>query len=240
MLDPIIYPLSIDTFVPAVEYLTAITEVGNQREYRIARGDDGLIYFNAIHGVRSIKDFRALMSFHRRRKGRARAFLVRDQLDYQADGSTDTGLMAFGTGDGATTEFQLTKTYSDLYNSEVRTVTKAEHGFLKIYVNSVLQVEGTDYDIKNGWQGKNSGGANYLCTVDGIVKFKAGHVPAGAAVIEWAGRFLVPVRFMEDRLPSDEIAAWMIPDPSNSNEWIMKEGAAGNLPPVMMREVRET
>jgi uncharacterized protein (TIGR02217 family) len=241
-LDPILYPLSVDTFASTVEYDTDITPVGNQREYRIARSDDGLVYFDAVQGIRSLTDLQTLLSFHRRRKGRARAFLVRDLLDYQSVFQSDAGLVGIGTGDGATSEFQLTKSYSDAYNSEVRNITKAEYGTIKIYVNSVLKVEGTDYDIKNGYQGVNSAGANYLCTVDGIVKFKAGKIPSAAAVIEASYRFFVAVRFMEDKIPLGEIQAFMKPDPANTSEWIMDShsGVAGDLPKVMMREVKET
>jgi uncharacterized protein (TIGR02217 family) len=240
-LDPILYPLSVDTFVSTVEYQTDITPVGSQKEYRIARSDDGLIYFDAVQGIRSLNDLQTILSFFRRRKAQARAFLVRDLLDYQAVFQNDAGTVGIGTGDGTTSEFQLLKTYSDTYNSEVRNITKAEYGTIKIYVNGVLKVEGTDYDIKNGYQGVNSAGANYLCTVDGIVKFKAGKIPAAAAIVEAAFRFFVAVRFMEDKLPIGEIMAFMKPDPNNTSEWIMDThtNIAGDVPKVMMREVKE-
>ena len=245
MLDPIIYPLSIDTFSSTVEYLTDITEVGAQKEYRIARADDGLIYFDAMQGIRSLKDLQTLVTFHRCRKGRARAFLVRDLLDFESVHRTafagSIGLQAIGTGDGATDEFQLKKTYSDLYNSEVRNITKAEHSTIKIYVNSTLKTEGTHYNLKAGYQGKNSAGANYLCTVDGIVEFTGGNIPGVGAVIEAAYRFYVPLRFMEDRIPIGEIMSYMKPDPNNTSEWILDPtNADGELPKVMMREVKET
>lgn len=242
MIDPVAYPLSVDRFVSAVEYLTDITDIGNQREYRIARGEDGRVTFDAMQGVRSLKDLHTLLSFFRRRKGRARGFMVTDWLDYQQ--SFDGSLAPIGTGTGnIATVFQLSKTYQATGDAqaEVKTITKARHGTIKIYVDSVLKTEGVDYQFTNGYQGINPDtGANYLCTVDGKFTFLSGHVPALAAVIEASFEFYVPVRFAEDKFPADEIVSYMKADPNNPNRWILDATTAGDLPKVMMIEVRET
>lgn len=239
MLDPVLFPLSVDHFVSSVEYLTDITPVGNQREYRIARGDDGLVSFDAMQGVRSLTDLHTFLSFFRRRKGRARAFVVRDMIDYQQ--SWDGSFAPIGTASGdIATEYQLTKTYeaADDAEVEVRKITKAEYGTVHIYVDGD---EETHFTFTNGYQGKNHDtGLNYLCTVDGKFKFDSGHVPAADAVIEAKFNFFVPVRFMDDKAPLDEIQDLLEPDPNNSSVWILPSKACGDLPKVMMIESKET
>ena len=236
-LDPVPYPLSTgQNFVSAVEYLTDVTPVGNQREYRIARSDNGLVSFDALQGVRSIKDLHAFLSFFRRRKGKARAFLVRDWLDYEQ--SFDGSLAPIGLATGtAGDEYQLTKTYqqTDDAEAEVRSITKAEYGTIHIYVDTV---EETHFTFTNGYQG-TVGGTSHLCTVDGKFKFDSGHTPTAGAVIEAKFRFFVPARFVDDKLPLDEIVSYMKPDPNNANAWILGDDASGDLPKVMMIEVKE-
>jgi len=237
--DPVLYPLSTgDHFVSSVEYLTDITPIGNQREYRIARGDDGLVSFDALQGLRSLADLHAILSFFRRRKGRARSFAVIDHLDYTQDWAGGFAPIGLGTGNVAT-EFQLTKTYqaNDDAEAEVRTIRKASYGTVKIYVDSVLKTEGVDWALTNGYQGKNHDtAANYLCTVDGKFKFLSGHVPASDAVIEAKFEFFVPVRFVDDKLPVDDIVSFMKPDPNNTSRWILGDDATGDLPKVSLIE----
>ncbi len=236
MFDPVLYPLSTgDHFVSAVEYLTDITPIGNQREYRIARGEDGLVSFDALQGLRSLHDLHAILSFFRRRKGRARSFAVIDHLDYQQAWDGSFAPIGLGTGNVAT-EFQLTKTYqaNDDAEAEVRTIKKARYGTIHIYVDSI---EETHFTFTNGYQGKNHDtGANYLCTVDGKFKFDSGHVPVAAAVIEAKFEFFVPARFVDDKLPFDDIVSYMKPDPNDSTRWILGDDATGDLPKVSLIE----
>lgn len=234
--DPVRYPLSIEKLVSAIEHQTGIIELGNGGEYRTAWWDDALLWFDAVHGIRSLTDLRTLRNFQRCRKGKARSFLIRDLADYQAVDGSETSVMAFGTGNGTATDFQLIKTYTDTAaggNSDVRNITKAEKSTIKIYKNSVLQTETTHYSFLNGYEGTPA-----LATKDGIVRFVT--APTSGHVLEWSGCFFVPVRFVDDKLPADEIFFNMQPrDPAlPDGEWIVRDGA-GPLPSVLMREVRE-
>jgi uncharacterized protein (TIGR02217 family) len=212
----------VDRFMSAPSFHTTIIPLGNGDEVRVADWDDGRVEFNASLGVRSLKDLRALVSFHRRRKGMQRPFLVRDLLDYEVSlDETDEGV--FGTGDGTTVAFQLKKNYVDDYNTDSRTIRKPEQGAVKIYVNSILKNEGVDYTI------------NYST---GVVTFLTGHVPALGSVLEWTGRFFVPVRFTFDRVPVEEFVAVMKLDP-DSDEYVV-DHAAGGIPECPMIEVHET
>lgn len=239
MFDPVLYPLSVSHFISTVRYSTDITPVGNQRDYRIARDDDGRVRFNAFQGVRSLKDLHAFISFFRRRKGRARAFAICDLLDNEQSFDGSFAPIGVATGD-PDTEYQLSKTYeaADDDQVEVRKITKAQYGTVKIYVDAV---EETHFTFTNGYQGKNHDtAANYLCTVDGKFKFDTGHVPAADAVIEAKFKFYVPVYFEDDEAPLDEIEDLMVPDPNDATKWILPSNACGNLPKVMMIESKET
>jgi uncharacterized protein (TIGR02217 family) len=227
--DYVLFPLSVDDFAGTVQYLTTVLPRGGGGEQRIARWEDGLPKFDAALGVRSLKDLRALVEFHRRRKGKARGFMVRNLLDYEVTGETE-GEGVFGTGDGDTVEFQLTKSSTDytesdpVYgttgNTETRRIYLPESGTVTIYVDGVEQEEGVDYtlDYKTG-----------------KVTFAA--APDSDAVLEWTGRFYEPVRFVEDEVPTDEFKALMKLDAA-SNEYLL-DRAAGPIPTVAMIGVRD-
>ncbi|MCP9495882.1 MAG: DUF2460 domain-containing protein [Pyrinomonadaceae bacterium MAG19_C2-C3] len=211
--DRVIFPLSVERAVSTVEYRTNIIELGNRGEARIIEWDEGLIHFNAALGVRSLKDLQTLVRFHRSRKGRGRAFLVRDLLDHAAE------YELLGAGDGTTAAFPLIKTYSDYDefaetgNADVRRITRPEQG-LTIYVDGIAQNEGFDF----------------------VLDFTTGDVafvtpPASGASVTWTGRFYVPVRFVEDKLPADEIYFKLL-DPSGPK-------GAGAIPDVPMIEVAD-
>lgn len=220
MYDNVLFPLSSDRCISNLEFDTTVVPLGNGAEIRIANWDDGLITFNAILGVRSLPDLRALRLFHILRRGKARSFPVRDLLDCQA--TFDGSLMALDvTGNGTAGPFQLTKTYSDAGNNYVREITKPEPTTIKIYVSGILKTETTHYTI------------NYLT---GKVTFTAGNFPAGSAVIEWEGRFFVPVRFVEDKLPINDIFLNMKKD--TDDQWVLLKDATVNLPEILMVEDR--
>ena len=86
-----------------------------------------------------------------------------------------------GTGDGATTVFQLAKTYSSQTQNQVRNITRPQPGTVIMAVNGTLNTNWTVDDTT------------------GLVTF--GTAPANAAVITAGFWFYVPVRFDTDLLP---------------------------------------
>jgi uncharacterized protein (TIGR02217 family) len=86
-----------------------------------------------------------------------------------------------GIGDGTTTVFQLTKTYSSTTQSQVRNITRPQPGTVIIAVNGTLNTNWTVDDTT------------------GLVTF--GTAPAANAVITAGFLFYVPVRFDTDILP---------------------------------------
>lgn len=206
------FPLSVERCTPSLGGSTTVLNVGNGSEVRIAWWSDGRIEFDAAPGVRSLKDLKALVSFQRRRAYRLHSFPVRDLTDYEVALGTEG---AFATGDGTAGPFQLTKTYYDADNSDVRAIRKPEQGTVKIYVNGVLKTAGTHYTLDH---------------LTGEVTFLAGHFPAAGAVVEWTGRFFVAVRFVEDKIPFGEFVATMTLDAA-TNEYVVRDGSV-DLPRV--------
>jgi len=216
--DNVVFPLSVQSFVSAPEYNTTIIPTGSGAEQRIANWADGRVTFNAAMGVRSRNDLQALIAFFRARKGRARGFLVKDLLDYQANGD----VIAVGDGTGKTT-FQLVRVYTDIVNSavygttgnaDIRSIYKPISGTVTVYSGSgglTPLIENTHYTI------------NYST---GVITLTSG-LPNGY-ILNWFGEFYIPCRFVDDKLPADEVYLDMV-----------ENKAAGNIPDVGMMEIRD-
>lgn len=227
---PILYPLSLERAVSAPGWLTDVTDLGNGWDQRIGRWDDSLLEFNAVHGIRSLHDLRALYKFHRLRKGQLFGFLVRDLMDYQFVDGQDNVLQAFATTVAGTLTYQVAKVYTDAENTDVRPIKKIEKGHFDLSFGRGVLVEGVDYDFTNGWEGS----AGDVCTVDGEITLADD--PGTGEVISCSGRFFVPVNFTEDKLPADEI--YFNLNRTSATEWLPTSSAAGNVPSVLMREKR--
>lgn len=129
------------------------------------------------YGIRTLADVSLISAFFRARAGRAYSFRFKDWADYTATAQQ------FGTGDGSTTAFQLTKTYGDAGGSYVRDITKPVSGTLSITVNASPLTEGVGYTV------------NYST---GVVTFTS--PPTSTHAIVWSGEFDTHVRFDTDAL----------------------------------------
>lgn len=210
------FPLSVDNVAAFPEGNTTIIKVGlNANEVRISNWPDGRLKFNAAPGIRTLKDAKALISFQRRRAYRLFSFPVRDPLDYTVARGTEG---TFATGTSTAGPFQLTKTYSDASNSDVRKITKPQQGTVKVYVAGVLKTEGTHYQL------------DYLT---GLVTFLSGHFPTAGQAIEWEGKFYVPARFAEDELPLQDfkvLSDW------DGTENQTSDRSGGEISPILLVE----
>jgi uncharacterized protein (TIGR02217 family) len=215
----IVYPLSLERCLSTHEWLTTIIELGDQSEQRIPQGSDGRRKFNASHGVRSLVDLQALLRFHALRHGESYGFKVRDLVDYTVSlGPEGTLQYAY---DGAKKDYQLQKIYSDAAAAWFREIYKPEQGSVKVYKNSSLLVEGADYTL------------NYST---GMLHLNV--APVDGDIIEWTGRFYVPVRFAIKEIPAAEFVAAMVEATDGSNQWLVKAGVI-ELPEVPMIEISD-
>jgi uncharacterized protein (TIGR02217 family) len=183
------------------ERKTEIVAVGSGREERNARWAHSRRRYDAGYGVKTMAALSAVVAFFEERRGRLHGFRWRDRLDHSS-AAPDAALtpldQAIGTGNGATTTFQLVKTYGSIYAPYARPIGKP-------VVNSVrVAVAGTEV----------TAGTAFTCdATTGVVTFLAGHVPATGAAVTAGFLFDVPVRFDTDYLEVDlsAFAAGAIP-----------------------------
>jgi uncharacterized protein (TIGR02217 family) len=216
----IVYPLSLERCMSAHEWETTIIELGDQSEQRIPQGSDGRREFNAAHGIRSLKDLQTLLKFHALRHGETYGFKVRDLVDYTVTRGTEGTLQH--TYNGATASFQLQKVYTDSAATWIREIYKPEQGSVKVYKNGTLKTAVTHYNI------------DYAM---GVLAWTAGNVPVLGDVVEWEGRFYVPVRFTVKKIPAAEMFA-TLEEAADGSGWVVKAGSV-DMPEVGMVEVKD-
>ena len=141
-----------------------------------------LIYSMLRQGVSAgvaYTELQQLMGFYNQMQGSFNSFLFQDPDDNAVTGQ------AIGTGDGATTTFQLVRAMGG-YVEPVQAPNLA--GTIHIYVNGALKTVTTDYTI-SGW-----GSAN-----PGVVTFTT--APGNTLPITADFGFYFPVRFVNDQIP---------------------------------------
>lgn len=182
--DDVLFPISIGreaSIAPVFSTQTVESLSGHER--RSSDWADARLRFDAGPGVRSEADLVTLIDFFRARRGAARGFRFADPLDNQSapHGEAVSPIdQKLGTGDGATSQFQLAKYYGTGVDAQQRLVTRPVAGSIRVAVDGVEAV--------SGWI--HAGG--------GVVAFDS--APASGALLTAGFRFDVPVRFAEDRL----------------------------------------
>ena len=169
------------------ERRTDVVLLASGHEERNTRWADSRRRYNAGTGVRSLDDLHALIAFFEERRGKLYGFRWRDRADWKscAPGDTlDPADQEIGVGDGDNAVFQLAKTYGGIAPYE-RAITKPVTGSVRVAVDGLEQVEGTDFSVGSA---------------TGVVTFLAGHIPGEDAVVTAGFEFDVPVRFDTDRL----------------------------------------
>jgi uncharacterized protein (TIGR02217 family) len=173
------------------ERKTEIVALGSGREERNARWAHSRRRYDAGYGVKTLAALSMVVSFFEERRGRLHGFRWRDRLDHSSapPAVAVTPLdQNIGTGDGATTAFQLSKTYGSVHAPYARPVAKPVVGSVRVAVAST----------------EKTLGVHFTCDVTtGIVTFLAGHVPPGGVAITAGFQFDVPVRFDTDYLEVD-------------------------------------
>jgi uncharacterized protein (TIGR02217 family) len=169
---------------------TDIVTLASGREQRNARWAHSLRRYDAGLGVRTLDALHAVIAFFEERRGRLYGFRFRDRADgrsgapLQPVGPADQRI---GTGDGASAEFQLVKTYGAAHAPYERLIAKPVAGTVRVAVNGVEQAS-----------------AAFACDVTtGLVTFASGHIPPAGAAVTAGFEFDVPVRFDADELDID-------------------------------------
>jgi uncharacterized protein (TIGR02217 family) len=162
------------------EWLTEIVTTGSGDIKANARWANPLRKYNVATGIKDQAGLADLIDFVLAiSMGRAYVFPFQDYSDYIATNQR------IGTGDGTTTAFQLTKTYTSKSGafSYTRTIKLAQTATVQIFVAGVLQ-NTSAYALSQ----RGAGG--------GLVTFNA--APAIGAAVTWSGQFETPCRFDAD------------------------------------------
>lgn len=166
---------------------TDIVNLSNGRESRNSRWRDARRLYDAGSGIRSVADLYDVLAFFEARGGELYGFRFRDPVDWTSgrSGAAVTPLdQVIGLGDGATAQFQLTKTYADAGASVARPITKPVDGTVCVAV-----------------EGKAQPASAFSCdAATGRVTFSPDAVPKAGKVVTAGFEFDVPVRFATDRI----------------------------------------
>lgn len=159
---------------------TSIVETDSGAEERIGRWDNPKHRYDARFGVKTRAQMAELRRFYWARRGAAHSFRFKDWLDFtsNADGYT-AGVFTdqqIGIGDGVTTTFQLTKSYTDGPITRLRNITKPVTGTIVVGKNGVNQSSGWTLDYSTG-----------------VLTFSV--APALTHAVTWGGEFNVHARF---------------------------------------------
>ena len=107
------------------ERRTEITALMSGHEKRNARQAHSRRRFDAASGIRSLDDLDAVVAFFEARRGELVAFRFRDPLDWKSGSARAEPTpqdQAIGSGDSATTQFQLVKRYGEGAEAYVRPI----------------------------------------------------------------------------------------------------------------------
>lgn len=163
-----------------------IVLLSSGREKRNARLSASRRRFDAGTGLRSLADLYEVTAFFEARRGSLHGFRFRDPFDMKScrpDIAPDATDQVIGTGDGGTRTFQLGKVYGEGEDAHFRPVTRPVEGTVRIAVDGVEAVAGTDFTV-NG--------------ATGVVTFA--EAPGDGATITAGFEFDVPVRFDTEQL----------------------------------------
>jgi uncharacterized protein (TIGR02217 family) len=166
------------------ERRTQIVELSSGDEERNASWANSRRRYDAAYGVRRADDLAVVVAFFEARNGRLYGFRWKDWGDYKSclpSGTPAANDQAIGTGDGATTAFQLVKAYDSGAQSWTRTITKPVAGTTIVAIDGTIQSSGWSVDATTG-----------------VVAFTT--APATGVAITAGFEFDVPVRFDTDRL----------------------------------------
>jgi len=176
---------------------TEIVTLGSGFEERNAVWANSRRRYDVGYGVKTLDDLHSVIAFFEARMARLYGFRLKDFSDYKScsPGADVTPLdQTIGTGDGSTTTFQLSKTYTSGSASWQRIIKKPVAATIRVALNGTEQLSGFSVD-----------------TTTGIVTFTSA---PGAGVSVTAGfEFDTPVRFDTDQLSINlaDFAAGEIP-----------------------------
>lgn len=183
---------------------TFVNVLGSGSDERIPRWATPKHAYNVVNGIKSWDDYAELRRFYLARHGVANGFRFFDWMDHtSAANGTDAPAFddqVIGVGDGATTQFQLRKTYQDGSESRTRVITKPIHG--ETIEGSGFGAADLTFNVLIGVNGSAVGSGWSVDTTTGIVTFSV--APSSGHDVTAGFGFDVPVFFgteLDKQLP---------------------------------------
>ena len=179
---------------------TEIVALNNAFEERNSPWKHARRRYDAGLGARSLDDLSAVVAFFEARGGQLYGFRWKDWTDFTSAQPSATVSMqdqVIGTGDDATTDFQLVKSYASGGVAYLRDITKPVSGSVLVALDGVAQGEGTDFTLDDA---------------TGVITMTT--APVLGAVLTAGFEFDVPVRFDTDfiEVSAATFAAGVIPN----------------------------
>ncbi len=168
------------------ERRTEIVTLANGREERNSPWAQSRRRWDAGVGVKTLDDLHTLIAFFEARRGPLHGFRWRDPIDHASGppSATPSALdQPLGLGDGATTEFPLTKRYESGAEYVDRPIVKPVAGSVLVAANGTSQTDGVDFTVD---------------ATTGMVRFT--DPPAPEVVLTAGFHFDTAVRFDVERL----------------------------------------
>lgn len=135
------------------ERRTQIVELASGDEERNASWANSRRRYDVAYGIRRADDLAAVVAFFEARNGRLHGFRFKDWADYKScapSGSPADTDQQIGTGDGATTVFQLVKRYASGAQAWTRSITKPVAGSVTIALDGAPHTYGWSVDVTTG------------------------------------------------------------------------------------------
>ena len=135
--------------VGSIRFATDVIVVDSGADQRVSRWAQPLMEYDIAYGVRTMEQLSALIAFFRAMNGRLYTFMYQDHLDFTSSVATTYEARSappisatdqnIGTGDGTTTTFQLSKTYSSPSSgtTQVRPILCPNTTTVKVAINGV-------------------------------------------------------------------------------------------------------
>ena len=153
---------------------TLIGKADSGAEYRTSRYQYPLYEFDIDIPYLSQSDYNNLIGFFNQQGGPFLPFY------FTHDNDSAVVAQGFGTGDGTTTQFQLSKSSGSYWNEPIAGV----NGTPSIYVNGTLTTPSS-------------------ISPSGLVTFSSS--PAAGAALTWTGNYYYLVRFKDDHIEAEQI-----------------------------------
>lgn len=172
--DNQVFPIELSALGVRSTWEDTIVKLGGGSEQRAVLWTDALRYYDASTPTLTIVNLNLILKHFNGRRGRGRAFPVRDRSSFQA--ATE----AVGTAGGIGTTMQLTINQGDAGNAYNREIYLPESGTVTIFGNASPLVETTDYTL--AYSGSTGGTLTWVTNQSG-------------KSITWTGNYYVPVRY---------------------------------------------